>query len=143
MSKERMSGGKCEFTEAKILKLLGPKAGLWSSLREYLASYYPECVPIFTIEGKGKDYTIRYRKSGRTLVTLCPASKSLTALVVLGKKEIAKVEVFENKLSKKIRDLFHNTKQLHDGRWLWIKPSTKKDIESIEMLLNAKRQPKS
>ena len=142
MSKEQISGGKCEPTETEMLKLLGSKAKFWLSLREYLVSHYPECVPVVTIGKKEEDYTIRYRKSGKTLVTLCPASKSLTVLVVLGKKEVAKVEVLENKLSKKIRDLFHNVKQYHDGRWLWIKPSTKKDIESIKVLLNAKRQPK-
>ena len=131
-----------EPTEKQMIKLLGKKATLWSDLRAYLANHYPECVPVFQIEGKDKSYTIRYRKSGKTLVTLYPASKSLTVLVVLGKKEVDKIEQFENKLSKKICDLFHNVKQYHDGRWLWIKPSTKKDIESIKMLLNAKRRPK-
>ena len=47
-----------------------------------------------------------YRKSGKTLVTLYPASKSLTVLVVLGKKEVAKVEQFENKLAKKFAIYF-------------------------------------
>ena len=129
-------------TEKQMLKLLGKKAPFWSSLREYLANNYPECIPVFTMEGKDKSYTIRYRKSGKTLVTLYPSSKSLTVLVVLGKKEVAKVEQFEDKLSKKICDLFHNAKQYHDGRWLWIQPSTKKDIESIKMLLTVKRRPK-
>ena len=142
MSKKQMTGGKYEPAEAKMRQMLGPKAKLWSVLRKYLADHYPECVPVFTIEGKDKSYTIRYRKSGKTLVTLYPASKSLIVLVVLGKKEIAKVETFESKLSKKIRDLFRNTKQYHDGRWLWIKPSIPKDIESIKALLSTKRRPK-
>ena len=142
MSNKRISNKECEPTEAEMLKFLGAKAKLWSSLREYLGDYYPQCVPVFTIEGKDKAYTIRYRKSGKTLVALYPTSKSLTLLVVLGKKEVAKVETFENKLSKQIRNLFHHAKQYHDGRWLWIKPSTQKDIESIKMLLNAKRRPK-
>ena len=142
MKREHVGNQSCEPTEKQMLELLGKKAALWSDLREYLASNYPQCLPVFTVEGKGADYTIRYRKSGKTLVTLYPADKALTVLVVLGKKEVAKVEQFENKLSKKIRELFKNTNQLHDGRWLWIKPSTKKDIESIKMLLKAKRRPK-
>ena len=134
--------GLCGSKEKQILEMLGSKGRFWLGLREYLASYYPGCAAVFSIEGKKKDYTIRYRKSGKTLVTLYPAEKSLTVLVVLGKKEVAKVEQFENKLSKKIQELFSSTNQLHDGRWLWIKPSTKKDIESIKMLLSVKRRPK-
>ena len=142
MNQKDTSDQNFELTEKQMLELLGKKARLWSSLRKYLANYYPECVPVFTIEGKDKDYTIRYRKSGKTLVTLYPVEEALTVLVVLGKKEVAKVEQFENKLSKKIRELFRNTSQLHDGRWLWIRPSSNKDIESIKMLLTAKRRAK-
>ena len=142
MSCGRMVSKERKPTERQMLRLLGKKATLWSGLREYLANHYPECIPVFTLEGKNKEYTIRYRKSGKTLVTLYPASKSLTVLVVLGKKEVAKVEACESKLSKKIRDLFRNTNQLHDGRWLWIRPSSKADLESIKILLNAKRRAK-
>ena len=126
MNQKYTQNQNCEPTEKQMLELLGSKALLWSSLREYLASSYPQCIPVFTVEGKKADYTIRYRKSGKTLVTLYPGKKSLTVLVVLGKKEVDKVEQFENKLSKKIRELFKNTNQLHDGRWLWIRPSIKK-----------------
>ena len=142
MNQKHTSNQNHEPTKKQMLELLGKKASLWSSLREYLASSYPQCIPVFTIEGKNADYTIRYRKSGKTLVTLHPADEALTILVVLGKKEVAKVEQFEDKLSKKIQELFRNTNQLHDGRWLWIRPSTKKDIESIKILLSVKRRPK-
>ncbi len=142
MNQNHIPNQDCEPTEKQMLNLLGRKATLWSDLREYLVNHYPECVPVFSVEGKSRDYTIRYRKSGKTLVTLYPASKSLTVLVVLGKKEVAKVEAFESKLSDKTRELFRKTNQLHDGRWLWINPTSKTDLESIKMLLNAKRRPK-
>ena len=142
MNHKRMPNMDYEPSADEMLELLGKKATLWSDLREYLADYYPQCVPIFTLEGKDKTYTIRYRKSGKTLVTLYPASKSLTVLVVLGKKEVAKVVARQSKLSNKTRDLFNNTNQLHDGRWLWLKPTSKADLESIKILLNAKRRAK-
>jgi hypothetical protein len=141
MSGKQNSNEKREPTEKQYLELLGKKGSLWSELREYLTHYYPQCQPIFTVEGKDASYTIRYRKSGKTLVTLYPAEKDLAVLVVLGKKEIAKVEEFEEKLSKRIQEIFRNSKQYHDGRWLWIKPVTRKDLESIKMLLQVKRRP--
>ena len=128
--------------EDQILELLGERADLWLSLRENLAKYYPDCIPLFGIEGKNKEFVIRYRKSSRTLVTLYPADDSLVVLVVLGKKEVAKTEALVDKLSTKVRKLFQETDQLHDGRWLWIRPSSKTDVESIMLLLSTKRRPK-
>ena len=44
--------------------------------------------------------------------------------------------------SGRVRELFQETDQLHDGRWLWIRPTSKKDVESIELLLSTKRRPR-
>ena len=131
-----------QIPEDQILELLGEKANLWLSLRENLANYYPDCIPLFGVEGKNKEFVIRYRKSGRTLVTLYPAGNSLVVLVVLGQKEVAKTEALVDKLSTTVRELFQETDQLHDGRWLWIRPSSKTDVESIMLLLSTKRRPK-
>jgi hypothetical protein len=62
-------------------------------------------------------------------------------LVVLGKKEIAKVKTL--KLNPFLTNIFQTAKQYHDGRWLWIRPRNQHDIESIKTLLTAKRKPKS
>jgi hypothetical protein len=61
---------------------------------------------------------------------------------VLGKKESEKVDLIKNKLNVNVKSVFENTEQLHDGRWLWIRALTKKDIKSIIILLEAKRKPK-
>jgi len=129
--------------EDEIRELLGRKAGLWLSLRDYLTDSYPDCLPVFGREGKDKKMVIRYRQSGRTLVTLYPDENSLGVLVVLGRKEVAKTEALTDELNAGIRELFMKTEQLHDGRWLWLKPSSQSDLDSIKLLLSTKRRPKS
>ena len=129
--------------EKQIQALLGQRADVWHSIRKYLTDYYHDCEPIFAVEGKNRDYVIRYRKGGKTLVTLCPEKNALVVLVVLGKLEVLKAEALVEKLNPKTRKLLLGTDQLHDGRWLWIKPSTKADVESIKLLLSTKRQPKA
>ena len=141
MSYERMLNKECKPTEKQMLELVGKKASLWSDLREYLASGYDH-VPELDFGGDKYGWSVRYRKSGKTLVTLFPESGGFTALVVLGKKEIVKAEAVLDKLSMKVRKLFRETNQLHDGRWLWLRPTSKADLESIKMLLNAKRRAK-
>ena len=141
MSYERMLERECEPTENRMLKWIGSKAALWSDLREYLASHYDH-LPELDFGGKKYGWSVRYRKSGKTLVTLFPERDSFTALIVLGKKEVAKAEAVFDKLSVGVQKLFQETNQLHDGRWLWIRPSSKADIESIKILLNTKRLAK-
>lgn len=128
-----------EPTERQILKLIGKKGGLWTDLRRYLAEQYI-CEPVMSIGKKEYDWTIRYRKSSKTLVTLMPENNGFCVLVVLGKKEIAKAVTL--KLNPFVKNIFRAAKQYHDGRWLWIRPRNKKDIESIKELLTVKRKPK-
>ena len=65
------------------------------------------------------------------------------ALVVLGKKEVEKVKTIWESLSPVIRELIADTEQKHDGRWLWIRPLSKADLEAVKLLLSIKRRPKS
>ena len=139
MSYERMLNRECEPTEDELREWIGKGAVLWCDLREYVESHYDHA-PKLDFGGKKYGWSILYRKSGKTLVTLFPERGGFTALVVLGKKEVAKTETCKKELSKKVRELFENTGQLHDGRWLWIRPTSKADIESIKILLNAKRR---
>ena len=132
---------ECEPTEDQMLKWIGRRASLWSDLRDYLASGYDHVAEL-DFGGKKYGWSIRYRKSGKTLVTLFPECGGFTALVVLGKKEVVKAEALLDKLSMGVRKLFGETNQLHDGRWLWLRATSKADIESIKTLLNAKRRAK-
>ena len=143
MSFERMLNKDIEPTEEDIVRHIGARAAvLWSSLREYLSVHY-EHLPELNFGGRNYGWSIRYRKSGKTLVTLYPERNAFTALVVLGKKEVAKTEGLLDRLSTNVRSLFQKSHQLHDGRWLWIRPSSKADVKSIKLLLSIKRQPKS
>ena len=141
MSYERMVHKEFKPTEKQMLELLGKKATLWSDLREYLATHYDH-TPELDFGGKKYGWAIRYRKSKKTLITLFPERGGFTALIVLGREEIAKVNAILDELSLNVREILITTKQLHDGCWSWIRPSSKADIESIKALLGMKRQPK-
>jgi hypothetical protein len=128
-------------TEKDFLALIGPGAGLWTGLRQYLAENYGGHRPELSVGKKERDWTIRYRRSGKTLVTLMPEEGGFCALVVLGKDEVEKARKVE--LNAAVREVFDKAKQYHDGRWLWIRPKTKGDLASVKALLAVKRQPQS
>jgi hypothetical protein len=126
-------------TEKDFLALIGPRAGLWAELGEYLAENYGGHKPELSVGRKERDWTIRYRRSGKTLVTLMPEEGGFCVLVVLGKDEVEKAGVA--KLNDYVRETLEKSKQYHDGRWLWIRPKTKGDLASVKALLAVKRKP--
>jgi hypothetical protein len=121
-------------------KRVGKKVKLWRELRAYISKHYDH-EPVLSVGKKEYDWTVRYRKSGRTLVTLMPEENALCVLVVLGKDEVEKTK--NAKLNTFVKNVFTNAKQYHDGKWLFIRPRNKQDIESIKTLLTIKRKPKT
>ena len=61
----------------------------------------------------------------------------------IGAKESEKVESIKKNLNKTVKNIFEDTEQLRDGRWMWIRILEKSDIDSLILLLNAKRKPKN
>ncbi|MHA2362693.1 MAG: DUF3788 domain-containing protein [Candidatus Hodarchaeales archaeon] len=130
-----------EPTKQEILETIGQKSSLWLDLRKYLEENY-DFLPEKIFYGKKYGWTIRYRKSGKTLCSLFPEKDSYTVLITLGKKEVEKTNEIIETLNPEVKTLFKETKQLRDGRWLWISVRKSSDIKSIKVLLKIKRKPK-
>jgi len=140
MSYERILYKDHQPTDREILKTLGDTAP-WLELKQYLESSY-DSAPELVDYGK-HGWTIRYRKSGKTLCSLFPEKGAFTALVVLGKKEAEKAMSMMDQFNASVRKLLDDAEQLHDGRWLWIRVRKQSDINSIKELLKLKRKPKN
>jgi hypothetical protein len=137
---QRMMDGTHIPTEKEITDFIGePAKGAWVKLRRFLKENY-DIVPEMIFDKK-HGWDVRYRKSGKTLITLTPEKGAVRILMVLGREESAKALLMRKELSLKIYELIENTKQLHDGRWLWIRLFQTVDVEDIEKLLPIKRKP--
>lgn len=128
-----------EPSEEEILAAIGA-GDLWLDLKEYIDQSY-DFVPELIFYGKKYGWTIRYRKSGKTLISLFPEQGAFTALIVLGKKEGEKAAERLDELSPATRKLMGSVKQLHDGKWLWIRILEPTHVEDVKRLLATKRKP--
>ena len=138
---QRMMDGKHIPVEKEITDFIGePAKGAWVKLRRFLKENY-DILPEMIFDKK-HGWDVRYRKSGKTLITLTPEKGAVRILIVLGREESEKALSMRNELSPKLYKLIENTKQLHDGRWLWIRLLQTNDAEDIEKLLPIKRKPK-
>lgn len=128
-------------TEQKIMSFIGePAKKAWLEVRRFIEDCYG-LVPETVFYGAKYGWTIRYRKSGKTLCSLFPEKGGFTVLVVLGKKESEKALSMQDELSSKIRNFLEDTEQLHDGRWLWLRILTTSDANDVKKLLQIKRKP--
>ena len=138
---QRMMDGTHVPDEKEITDFINePAKGAWMKLRWFLKENY-DIVPEMIFDKK-HGWDVRYRKSGKTLITLTPENDAVRILIVLGKEESEKALSMRNELSSQMYKLIETTKQLHDGRWLWIRLSQTKDAEDVEKLLPIKRKPK-
>lgn len=125
-------------TPAEIAEALGLSAPLWDRLTSFVANAYgidPTHVP----PSRNYGWDVKYRKGGKTLVSLTPDEGRFTALVVLGEKETQAVRGLD--LGEHVRGVFESARQLRDGRWLFIDVASERDVEDIEKLLAVKRRP--
>ena len=139
MQYQRLLNKEKRPSKEEILKTIGEKSSLWLEIHKFVEKNFdfsPELV-FFT---KKYGWTIRYRKSGKTLGYFFPEDNAFSVLLVLGSKESEKVDSIKNRLEARIKSVFENTEQLHDGRWLWIRVLTKSDVASVKLLLQAKKK---
>ena len=128
-------------TENDIKNYIGTKVELWNTIHHYVCDNY-DFKPELAFWTKKYGWTIRYKKSGKTLCYFFPENNAFSILIVLGAKESEKVKSIENQLNSNVRDIFNSTEQLRDGKWIWIRVLEKSDIKSFIILLNVKRKPK-
>jgi len=125
-------------SEQDILGAVGRRASLWTDLQDHLKKY-SDFKPHLIYYGRKYGWTLRYSDDDKTLCSLFPEQGAFTVLIILGKKELPETVAHRDDLSPYVRMLFENTKQMHDGRWLWIPILTSDDLDSIKLLLRIKQ----
>jgi hypothetical protein len=122
----------------ELLKSLGTKRELWNDLVKFISDTYG-VQGEFKYYGKKYGWTLCFAKSGRALISLYPGRKGFTAQVVIGPKIDTKVKGLE--LRKNVKMVYKSARMRHDGRWLFIKVKTQKDVRDIQQLLTLKIKP--
>jgi hypothetical protein len=126
----------------EIISFIGDQvATKWLEMEDFLKTHY-DFKPETVFYGNKYGWTVRYRKSGRTLCSLFPEKDSFTVLITLGKGESELVLSMKDELSSQILNLIKESRQLRDGRWLWIRILKVNDITDIKKILAVKRKPK-
>ncbi len=90
--------------------------------------------------GNGKD-ELKFRRGGKTIVTIYIREDRYDFLVIFGKAEREKFELEYDTFPKEIRDIYDNSRTYHDGKWMWIPVADLDTLEAVKRLVMIKKQP--
>lgn len=121
-----------------IYNVIGGNKPLWDKITGFIYKNYGLNGELKYF-GKKSGWSLWYKKSGKSLITLIPGDNSFNSMIVIG-NSIAKA-AFNITLSEKVRNILESAHPYHDGRWLMINTETDGDINDICRLLLMKSKP--
>ena len=127
--------------ESILPRLLDAKAA-WENLTDFINQNY--VMEEHWFEGKPESNyhsELKFRRGGKTLITLYIREGYFGATVILGKDERAKCEERRGEFSSALLKIYDETNTLHDGKWLWIVVHDMSMLDDIFRLLAIKRKP--
>lgn len=128
-------------TKEELISVMGvEKFKTFNDITSFIEEKY-NVDAIWDNGGKAGLYELKYRKSGRTLCALYLRELGLHILIIYGKAEREKFESSKKEFSQCIIDIYDNTKQYHDGKWLFIDLINDEFIGDIKRLLLIKKKP--
>ena len=92
--------------------------------------------------GKRFGVMVRYRKNGKTLVSVFPEKDAFSVVLVYGKKEVILFNANKDVFDPFIIDIFDNTPQLHDGKWMLINLNDSILLPDLEKMIMIKKSVK-
>ena len=126
-------------TKEDIEKLIGSLAKeAWTDLISFVESNY-NFDPLWDDGGKYSAWEVKYRRSGKTLCAFYVKDGYFTVLIVFGKVEREKFELTQGDFSSEVVELYDNTHQYHDGKWLWVNVRDMRLVEDVKKLITIKR----
>jgi len=127
---------------SEVKKKLGKANVAWEKLTGHIRFYY-EMDELWEEGNPAHKHhsNLRFRRGGKTLITLCIREGYFIAAVVLGKEERDKFEQQRKEYGKKICKEYDNAEILHDGKWLGFDINDESLINDIIRLLEIKRKP--
>lgn len=127
-------------TMQEVLDAAGNGRPAWENITRHIEENYRAKTDL-RFYGKNYGWAVRFRKSGKSLLSLYPGNDSLTAQIVLSAPEAEKAAALD--LGDKVRQVLENAHPYPEGRWLFIRVESVKDIDDVKQLLATKRVAES
>ncbi|MDR1263408.1 MAG: DUF3788 domain-containing protein [Oscillospiraceae bacterium] len=127
-------------TNSELQTIMPPAAfELWQALVAQIDALY-DMSKEWDNGGKDAKYLLRFRRGGKTLVTLFPKEDGVGLMVIYGKDERAKFEAAKADFSEKVIAEYEAAKTYHDGKWIMFQLPDDDVERDLPALLKVKRR---
>lgn len=140
MSKGSFIDKNHEPSEDEICESLSSIKPLWNDLREFIEDNYKISGEL-KFYGKNFGWALRYRKSGRVLVSMYPGIDEFTVQIILNGKEVEKA--MELDLEPDTMKVIEDTEPIREGKWIYINVTSEKGLRDVEGLISVRSPLKS
>lgn len=128
-------------SNTEIIDLIGKELyDVWISIRKQIASKYDMDI-LWNNGGKRWTYEYKYRRGGKTLITLYLNPHDLGCMFIFGKVERDKFELKRHEFSVELQHIYDEAQTYHDGKWFMIHLKDMSLFKDIDKLLLIKRRP--
>jgi len=122
-------------TAEQISAAIGSRRAAWEDTLQVIRESYAHQED-WRFCGKNYGWALRFRKSGKALVSLYPAEGSFTVQLILSQADVDKA--YGLKLGKHVRQIIEQAHPFPEGRWLFIPVQSGKDLRDVRQLLALK-----
>jgi len=128
--------------DEELKSILSPDLfGLWTAIVAKIDAVY-DMEKEWDKGGKESKYILRFRRGGKTLVSLFPKESGIGILVIYGKDERSKFEAQQADFSSKVVSGYMSAKTYHDGKWITYYLPDEDVFNDLLPMLAIKRKPK-
>ena len=127
---------------SEVKEKLGKASSAWEKLAGYIRCHYEMDEDWWEGNPAHKHHSnLRFRRGGKTLITLALRDNYFIAAIVFGKEERDKFEEYRKEFGEDVCKEYDAAQVLHDGKWLGFDIYDEFLISNIIRLLQIKRKP--
>lgn len=115
---------------------------VWTYLIQQIEGHY-DLDREWHTANKGQHYELKFRRGGKTLVSLFPhfpSENTIGVMVIFGKDEREKFEANDT-LSEETKAIYQVAKTFHDGKWVMFEAPSESLEKDLLTMLAIKRKP--
>lgn len=125
---------------AEINRWVG--SSLFVNLQAWLEDSYQALPSIeFSRCAMDRGWNLKYKKGSKSLCVLYVRAGWFTAMVTLGAKQLAELEVLLSTFSPSFRKLYEKTPLFNGGKWLVVDVKEPEQLEDVQRLILLKAKP--